>query len=507
VSNVCRHAFALFFAGAETPVWRGRLEAAKVPHVSLNFPDLLARMGQKRDWKLADHFPEETEVFITSGGGKRQKDGFSYEAYFDTYCGWLEDNIERISYYTEYDPKAMGPVWIAEHRPDILALAPEKFVPLWHADSETHERLHALADRYRFVGIVGDEDGLLGRLSTLQQSTGCKFHAASVGKVADLRRTPYSSATTLSWITPSRYGDTQVWHSGKMNWYPAKRKEDARRRHSLDVEMAGFDPELWLADDRDTVVGFTLWSWRQLEEGTSAQMVERGGTSNIILMSDYAVEHQAVVAHQGPRDTAEGLVVQQDSDARQTPSRELVVRDKVPFPGMSQNLLKVQVKEGEEERQIAITRLGESGLRRCDSCALASKCPAFAPGNACAYKLPVQIRTKDQANAAMESVIEMQLARVAFARMNEEADGIPLDPAVSGEMTRFFGMLEKMRDIQADPSFFSLRIEGRGQPAPGFISQIMGAAMGAQALRQAQAVDAPAVEQVLEDFLDVDPID
>ena len=89
----------------------------------------------------------------------------------------------------------------------------------------------------------------------------------------------------------------------------------------------------------------------------------------------------------------------------------------------------------------------ETLLRQCDSCYLAARCPAFKEHSECGFKLPVEIRTKDQLNAAMRVMIEIQASRVLFARFAEELEGQGLDPALSAEMDRLFTLIDKMKTV------------------------------------------------------------
>jgi hypothetical protein len=64
-----------------------------------------------------------------------------------------------------------------------------------------------------------------------------------------------------------------------------------------------------------------------------------------------------------------------------------------------------------------------SSLRQCNTCFVASNCPAFKPDNSCAFNLPVEVKTKDQLKALLTAIIEMQGQRVAFMRFAEEMNG------------------------------------------------------------------------------------
>ena len=112
-------------------------------------------------------------------------------------------------------------------------------------------------------------------------------------------------------------------------------------------------------------------------------------------------------------------------------------------------------------------------LRQCDNCYLASRCPAFVEHSECGFELPVEIKTKDQLNAAMRVMIEMQVSRVLFSRFAEELEGQGLDPALSSEMDRLFNLIDKMKTVNESREMLSISMETRGNS--GVLSRLFGA--------------------------------
>lgn len=122
--------------------------------------------------------------------------------------------------------------------------------------------------------------------------------------------------------------------------------------------------------------------------------------------------------------------------------------------------------------QTNIIRYTGALLRQCDNCYLASKCPAFKEHTECAFKLPVEIRTKDQLQAALRAMIEMQVSRVMFARFAEEMEGQGLDSSLSSEMDRAFEMIEKFKSINDTRDLVRFEVEARG--SSGVLSRLFG---------------------------------
>jgi hypothetical protein len=114
----------------------------------------------------------------------------------------------------------------------------------------------------------------------------------------------------------------------------------------------------------------------------------------------------------------------------------------------------------------------EVSLRVCDTCFVASNCPAFKPSSTCAFKLPVSIKTKDQLKALINAVIEMQGQRVAFMRFSEEMNGGYADPNVSQEIDRLFKLIKTTKELDDSREFIRMTVERQG--SAGVLSSIFG---------------------------------
>jgi hypothetical protein len=135
-------------------------------------------------------------------------------------------------------------------------------------------------------------------------------------------------------------------------------------------------------------------------------------------------------------------------------------------------------------------------MRVCDNCYLSRNCPAFNPGHACAYAIPIEIRTKDQLQHAMRAMVEMQGQRVMFARFAEELDGQGADPTVSAEMDRFFRVLKDMKDISDTRDVLRLEMDARA--GAGMLSRLFGGEVGSRARAVSTPMDADDVVDVLD---------
>ncbi len=116
----------------------------------------------------------------------------------------------------------------------------------------------------------------------------------------------------------------------------------------------------------------------------------------------------------------------------------------------------------------------DPGVRVCDGCFLAQKCPEYQPGESCAYEIPVRVRTKEQYIALLDSMISMQAMRVFSMRMSEEVEGGYSDPNLSQEMDRLAKFVKLKSDIEEAGFSFSMKVQSKDNAEVGLISRLFG---------------------------------
>jgi hypothetical protein len=131
-------------------------------------------------------------------------------------------------------------------------------------------------------------------------------------------------------------------------------------------------------------------------------------------------------------------------------------------------------------KEVPVVNTQSSSLRQCDTCFVASNCPAFKPQNTCAFNLPVEVKTSEQVKALLTAIIEMQGQRVAFMRFAEEMNGGYADPNVSQEIDRLFKLVNNLKELESNREF--IQITAQRQGSGGVLSAIFGDR--AQALKE-----------------------
>jgi hypothetical protein len=435
--------FQLYFMGGEQRGWQRLLLSEGVHNLGVSFT-YFYRKVKRANWELPS-FPEGTSILLDSGAFGANKNPGQHDEpgwlnYETAYCEFVEDNIDGLDIVAEFDLQMLGYDHIKGMRETFWDGLGSKFMPIWHPTYGMDE-LERLARRYDRVGVPGsslsDLSYLGGRINTLSRQWDCRFHGIALTQPEVLRNVHFATAASTSWISPSKFGDTQVFDGVRLKRYPKKYKDQSRRRHKMLFEKAGFDAQKILNDDPVEVTRFTVWSWRRFEESLAKH---RGVTPS---PEGVTVE----IAHQGTAPVDPSGVV-----ARTEPA--------APLPVLNFGASEV------------LTLAPAGTVRTCNNCYVASNCPAYKPESACAFNIPVELRTREQLLGALYSVVEMQVQRVAFGRYTEELEGGYADPNLSGEMDRLMRLVKELKDIEDSRDSLKINVEARA--GAGVLSRIFG---------------------------------
>lgn len=468
----------LVFLGGEVPSHRNLLVDMGVRAIGINYWSLAKRgLPKTKDYLIGERFPEDVQIFVDGGGSQANASALSQrelEEYAANFQDWVAINFERITAVTEFDSKALGQRWIEDQRRTFGLELGEKFWPVWNTDMG-YPALMALAEQYPNIAIPGesiDKDlALAGRARAIQAQFDVRFHGLGVAKPDNLRQVPLTTASTLSWASPMMRGETIVWDGSKLVRYQKKQKDQARPRYKAIIEKAGLDFEKVLSDDANEVTRLAIWSYLQLEDS-----IQRKSHLAVVvpLLSDNsdALDDPGSAETRGlPPDNSEVEVRKQNRPAPAQRAPEEM--QTLPVLGVTSKSIIDQDAQGREFlRDAPILSSSSVSLRQCDSCFVSSNCPAFKPGSQCAFNLPVEIKTKEQLKALLNAIIEMQGARVAFARFAEELNGGYPDPNTGLEIDRLFKIVKQLKELEENREF--IRITAERQASGGVLSALFG---------------------------------
>ncbi|MFK0015821.1 hypothetical protein [Streptomyces sp. NPDC091027] len=467
----------LYLAGTEIPAYRSLLAQEDYPTVALSYWGLRRRTKFTQPYVLADKFGGQPEILIDSGchsiNSKPTSDVTDAELrdiaehYYSEFIG---PNLDRLTYYVEFDAHQLGDDWIAEQR-ERLVTSRQKAIVVWRPETG-REVLEQLCQDWPNVGITqagADRLDIAHLLPSLAATHGTKLFGLGMTKTAGLEHGFWHGAASTSWISPSQFGDTIVWAGRELHRYPRRYKDMARARHRNAITDAGFDAEAIIADDPTEVLRLSVWSWKQFV----AHIRARGVTGQPQVPTEENADPPPQAVDRLP-DTV------RHSGVTPAPLRQ---REKRPVPG-----LEVVQQTGEDGTAGRPTlRTVDPGVRSCDRCYLSSNCPAVEPGAACAFSLPLEIRTKDQRADVAAALLEMQAGRVFNLRFAEELEGGFPNPVLSGEIDRFNKMLKNVADMEENSFSVKITATQKGAAETGLISRLFGRDEG----DQARALPAP----------------
>ena len=395
---------------------------------------------------------------------------------------YTSENDEDINRFDDFVRTHADSLHIVIGRPDYDgAWLGDKYYPLWN-DEQDLERLAWLCQKYGRAAI--SDKAVTGknvsRIANIAQRWGAKL-VGITSKPDLIERIQWDTVVVGSWTSAIRYGETQVWDGRGLRRYPAQQKESARRKHRADILRLGLDFNDVMEDNTQAIGTLAILSWKQWETHTF------GGYDpmNIDDEEEFTPpETGEIVAITPQTHTPTSLVSQGGTIAIGAPQKrhesEQLLLPVMGVEAVTSFGSQTVDNEGEsieiDPEKVNVIRYNASPLRQCDSCYLSSRCPAFKEHSECGYKLPIEIRTKDQLQAAMRAMIEMQAGRVLFARFAEELEGQGLDASLSSEMDRFFNLVDRYKNISDTRDTIRLEMEARG--SSGVLSRLFGAKAG-----------------------------
>ncbi|MFE5853253.1 hypothetical protein ACFQ61_08535 [Streptomyces sp. NPDC056500] len=458
-----------FFAGAEIPSHRALLAAQSIPHVGMSYMGLRRRVKFTKPWSIPDHYTPEQAVLLDSGCHTLNRPGVEIaaeevEAIADHYDRFVEQNVEHVQAYVEFDALSMGQDWIEARRQH---LHPEKSIVVWHEEWGI-DTLKRMADTYPYIAVghqsISDNRDNIPVLRSLSRQI--KLHAMGISSPPLLLAAAWYSVSSTTWLSAAQHGETFVWTGSEMRRYPARYKAQARKRHRTLITRAGFDTELIDADDATENLRLSLWSWQH----QIAHISQRHGEA----VTATPLPSTSEITETGPTTVA----VTSGERLHKGVTEDSPTRVKKLLPGIETEAFThryVDAVTGErrtrtEHRINAI----DPGVRSCDGCFLAKKCPEYQAGESCAYEMPVRVRTKEQYIALLDAMISMQAMRVFSMRMSEEVEGGYADPSLSQEMDRLAKFVKLKSDIEEAGFTFSMKMEAKDNAGVGLISRLFG---------------------------------
>ena len=465
-------------SGGERGAYRNALVAMGVPRIAMNLTQFT--IPKTKPVSLPDMF-EGAEVVLYTSDGDEDTDRF------DEFIRTHADHIDVVIGRPDYDGEWLG----------------SKYVPLWN-DGEDLERLAFLCQKYGRVAISDRaiNPKTLPRINQLQQRWGATL-VGLTSKTDIIEAVDWDLVVVSSWTSVARFGETQVWDGFTLRRYPAQKKDSARAKHRADIVRLGVNYDDVIAGDVAAVQELAIKSWLEWEHRTFQTAAYHPSEDDDEV--EFETSNEGGIATIPPSDVTPTLADSEYNGVATTPINSRHESEVQLLPGFTVETVTdhplAPSSDGEETQDVQgfdvpVVRTADTGLRNCDSCYLAPRCPAFTPHVECAYKIPVVIRTQTQLRAVLNAVIEMQAARVMFGKFGEDLEGQGMDANVSAEMDRLFRLVKDLKEIDDSRDMLKINVEARG--SAGVLSRIF----GEQAAEKANALPEPIQHKELDAFIE-----
>ena len=457
----------LIYLGAEVPSNRTLLETTSATAVGVSYWRLMKRgLPKKNAYLLENYFNDDFQIHVHSGIPKDVRlDNLDLEIFAAEYEDFIANNIDRIHTFNEISYPEINLEFVKEQRKTAWSqVPPSKFQPVWQPEFG-FPYLNEMVDTYLDIGLPGDalesEAQLAVVTRTLTRQHGTRFHALGCAKPDNLRQVPVHTASTLSWLAPMLHGETIIWDGSKLIRYPKRMKDQARSRYRNVYTKAGLDADKILEDDPQEVCRLALWSYEQFEMRLNRM---NNQPDDGLLYDNNEPEDSGTNA-----ETTPAVYDNKGVEPRKVQVRNPEEMMNLPVFGYE---TKTEIDDDGVIKDVSVVHSQSSSLRQCNTCFVASSCPAFKPDNSCAFKLPVEVKTKDQLKSLINAIIEMQGQRVAFMRFAEEMSGGYADPNVSQEIDRLFKLIKTVKELDDSREFIRMTVERQG--SAGVLSSIFG---------------------------------
>jgi hypothetical protein len=438
----------IFFAGVESPTHLNLLKACGVERVAVSINNLSRHTKAYADW-----------------ANKHRLGGLDWICYADSPTCPVEPALQLLGGADVQCEWIAGPEkWATD---TWLKDSDHGFLPIW--DGHDASVLRTYAEDYE--GVVLPD-------SVVDNSTAVRTARAalpSMGTLAGLTgRTKgverFDVLISSAWWAVQKHGETQVWTGNRLVRLNSEDKHLKRQRYADAIAALGCDVSAVLADDPTETVRCAVLSWMKLEQHVNS-----------------LGKHPVVTNHPSQQAPASvtplrGVASPVAPSRQQAPTR--VGLGHLPILATETITSTTTDDDGNEvtEQHDTIAVTGNSS-RQCSTCQLSAACPAFMPGSSCSYQIPVVIRTKDQRQAVMRALMEIQTQRILMGTFSEQVLGTH-DNQVGKEMDRLMSMIEKAKAIEENVPKFHLRVDGAGDGAAasmGVISRLFGEQAGVNA--------------------------
>ena len=337
---------------------------------------------------------------------------------------------------------------------------PNEFRPKSLVDAASLEDVEALIGKVNCIGIgkaikVPDLKAKAAPLLPVLRAQGTTFHAwGKVDKEA-VSSGLFSSASSPSWVSGSRYGNTYEYVGNlKMTTHHGSkgRGKSVRLGFSAKCAKYGVDYDRLISDDLREVNLWNALQWDLYSKDAS-------------LVGGYWKSS-------GDVDV---------TDKKTKPIQVGMLGHELALP---------------QKRELASHDAGARYLRSCDSCFLSSSCPAYEPQSSCKISTRPKVDSPEDIQDLLNRIIEIQGERVMFAAFAEKAQNMGANPDVAKEMETLTKLVKDTKEIfSTGGDEVTIRAKGSGVISKIFGSYGRGGGGGSKPSQSENIIDVSPLER------------
>ena len=427
------------FQGLESPSHRVTLKSLLDSHgdpftgklnAGISYRTLKSRrLSEKYVRNLADDVPVLVEAGISTAN-ITEDEAVTFAQEYYAFCMGLDE----VTHIVEFDHPALG----ADARADIAEkrLLDERIIPVWQPDEGIPVLQTVMSELNRIgMGVESLKDRRVPAVLRGARRPDTLTLGLSMSRFDDAIRSGFTMVMTSAWLAPATYGEFIFFDGTEFHRASSAEREVLRKRFEGPIRDLGFDYDLIAREDAREVsrlTGYSLLSW-------AAHLLDKRPESD-------------------PEDGAIALIPSGD-----TPRKDVkVLREQRMLPIFGQETstsVETDMDGNSQIRDRAVLRTSDETIRVCNSCYLAGVCPAYQVDASCSFNFPVEVRTHTQMKALLNSILELQASRVAFARFAEEVNGGYPEETVSKEMDRLFRMAESTKKVEERRERLTVSVE------------------------------------------------
>lgn len=460
----------IFFAGAESQAHLDTLRACGVERVAVSVANLARHTRDYAGWAAQSRLA-----------------GLDWLIYADSPSTPVAPLLELLSGSSSEPEAVVGPLdWATEtwlNDSDML------FLPIWDGhDASILRHYVELYDGAVLPDAVCDNPLAVRQaraaMSTMSTLGGLTGRSKGIEK--------FDLLVSSAWWAAQKHGETQVWVGNRMVRLNSDDKHLKRLRYAEQIEALGADVSAVLTDDPKETAKLAVLSWLAMEKflstGNALEHVPAGHQAPPVVTSGGSPSHAASVS--APPQVANAVSPMRHKTGSILPIMEALTEVKTD-------------DQGNEIEQVTTIASTPGSVRQCSTCSLGPACPSYQPGNSCAYNIPVVIRTKDQRQAVLRTLTEIQTQRILMSSFSEQVNGQP-DVQTGIEMDRLFRMVEGWKRIEEQTTKVNIGISASGPDADGSLGMIS-RLFGSEAGQNARTLDVPILSDTL--IEDADMVD